>query len=100
MFPVLKSNAYGHGLKEVSTIFRNIDVPYIAVDSFPEYEIVKKYAKKPVLVLGETFVENYQYYNFKKATFCVSSRETLQKLVSLKKNIKIHIFLNTGMNRE
>lgn len=100
LFPVLKSNAYGHGLKEVSKIFKNIDVPYIAVDSFPEYEIVKKYSWKKVLILWETFTQNYQYYDFKKATFCISSLETLQELVGFKEKIKIHLFLNTGMNRE
>lgn len=100
LFPVLKSNAYGHWLKEVSKIFKNIDVPYIAVDSFPEYEIVKKYSWKRVLILWETFTENYQYYDFKKATFCISSLETLQELVGFKEKIKVHLFLNTWMNRE
>jgi alanine racemase len=51
VFPVLKSNAYGHGLKQMVKILRNADVPYLVVDSYPEYQIVKKYSKHHILVI-------------------------------------------------
>ena len=51
LFPVLKSNAYGHGLKQMVKILRRADVPYLAVDSFPEYQIAKKYSNKDILLL-------------------------------------------------
>jgi alanine racemase len=51
VFPVLKSNAYGHGLKQMVKILRNVDVPYVVVDSYPEYQIVKKYSDHHILVL-------------------------------------------------
>ena len=51
IFPVLKSNAYGHGLLQITKILRKTNVPYIAIDSFPEYQVVKKYSDKNVLVL-------------------------------------------------
>lgn len=51
LFPVLKSNAYGHGLKQVVKMLKNTDVPYLAVDSYPEYAIVKKYCKIPILIM-------------------------------------------------
>jgi alanine racemase len=51
IFPVLKSNAYGHGLKQVVKILAKTDVPYIAVDSYPEYVIVRKYSNIPVLLM-------------------------------------------------
>lgn len=71
IFPVLKSNAYGHGLKQIVKMLRNSDVPYIAVDSYPEYVVVKKYCSIPMLIMGETLLENYRKFDFKKATFCV-----------------------------
>lgn len=71
IFPVLKSNAYGHGLKEITKILARTDVPYIAVDSYPEYVIVKKHSKLPILILGETLLENYRHFDHKKTTFCV-----------------------------
>ena len=100
IFPVLKSNAYGHGIKEVSTILRETSVPYICVDSFPEYQIVKTYAKKSSLVIGETLPENYRHYDHRRATPCVYNIATLQALIATWKPRKIHLFLNTGMNRE
>ncbi|MBO4516865.1 alanine racemase [bacterium] len=51
MFPVLKSNAYGHGLELVTKILNKTDAPYLVVDSFPEYQIVKKYSNKNILLL-------------------------------------------------
>ena len=100
IFPVLKSNAYGHGLKQVTKIIRKLDVPYLVVDSFPEYMIVKKYAKQEILLLGETLPDNYYNFNLKKTTFCISNIQTLESIWKMKKKIRIHVFLNTWMNRE
>ena len=100
LFPVLKSNAYGHWLKEISEILKWTKGKYICVDSFPEYQIVKKYSWKKVLVLWETRSENYKYYDLKKTTFCIYNLETLKYLISLNKKITIHLFINTWMNRE
>jgi len=100
VFPVLKSNAYGHGLKEVSTLLKNTSVDYICVDSFPEYQIVKDYATKKSLILGETHPENYAYYDPRRATPAVYRTETLKFLWQTNKPRTIHLFLNTGMNRE
>ena len=71
IFPVLKSNAYGHGLKQIVKMLSRTDVPYIAVDSYPEYVIVKKYSNIPILILGETLLENYRKFDHKKTVFCV-----------------------------
>lgn len=100
IFPVLKSNAYGHGLKQVVKMLKNADVPYIAVDSYPEYIVVKKYCKIPVLIMGETLLENYRKFDHKKTTFCVYNAWTIRHLGRLGKETKIHLFFNTGMNRE
>jgi len=51
IFPVLKSNAYGHGLKQIAKIVKKLDVPYLVVDSFPEYMIVKKHSRQDILLL-------------------------------------------------
>jgi alanine racemase len=100
LFPVLKSNAYGHGLKQVVRMLRNAEVPYIAVDSYPEYITVTKLCKIPVLIMGETLLENYRKFDVKKTTFCVYNVWTIRYLGRLGKPTKIHLFFNTGMNRE
>lgn len=100
VFPVLKSNAYGHGLKQMVKILRNADVPYLVVDSYPEYQIARKYSKHHILVIGETLPSNYKWFDFKRTTFAVYNEATIRTLGRMKKHIKIHLFLNTGMNRE
>lgn len=100
IFPVLKSNAYGHGLHHVSAILKDIDSPYLCVDSFPEYQIVKDATHKKVLVLGETLPQNYRYYNHRRATLVVYTLHALKFLANRRAPFSVHLFLNTGMNRE
>jgi len=100
MFPVLKSNAYGHGLEQVVKVLNKTDAEYLVVDSYPEYVLVKKYSNKPILLLWETLDENYKYFDLKRTTFCVYNLSTLQYLADRGKELNIHIFVNTGMNRE
>jgi alanine racemase len=54
IIPVVKSNAYGHGLKQICQILNTIttiNIPLIAVDSYPEYQIVADTTNKNILVL-------------------------------------------------
>lgn len=100
LFPVIKSNAYGHGIDQILQIYKWLPIKYIVVDSFPEYNIVMRHSKFNVLLLWETLPVNYEKFNFKRTTFCVYNLETLRALAKLDKKLKIHLFLNTGMNRE
>lgn len=100
IFPVVKSNAYGHGISEIVTILNELNPPYICVDSFPEYQIIKKHSNSKALIIWETFPENYRYYKQEYATVCVYNINTIKYLVSKKRKTTIHLFLNTWMNRE
>lgn len=100
IFPVLKSNAYGHWLKQMCKILNKTDVKILVVDSFPEYQIVRDYTNKDILLLWETISHNYKKFDLKRVHFCVYNIETIRYISKLKKKIKIHLFLNTGMNRE
>ncbi len=100
IFPVLKSNAYGHGLEQVAKALATSDVPYICVDSVPEYFLAKKYAKKPVLLIWETLPDNYSSLDHRWATPCIYNIATLKKLIATWRWWKVHLFLNTWMNRE
>jgi len=50
--------------------------------------------------MGETFSENYQYFDARNTSFCIWNISTLEYLISLDQLFHIHLFLNTGMNRE
>jgi len=100
IFPVIKSNAYGFWLKQVLGILNKTDIHTVCVDSFIEYQLVKDYSDKKVLVLWETYNDNYKNFSFSRTSFCVYNISTIKYLVWLNKKIKIHLFINTWMNRE
>lgn len=100
IFPVLKSNAYGHGLKEVARILNDSPAKMVAVDSFPEAQIVYKNFKGKVLFLNEMPLKAYEYCQFKRSEFCVYNSATLQYLAKHHRGVSIHLFYNSGMNRE
>lgn len=98
--PVLKSNAYGHGLKLVGGfIDQEIKPEFICVDSLYEaYELQKINVKSKILILGYTLPENFKYkkINFHLPVFDI---ETLKILNKYQPGIKVHIKIDTGMNR-
>lgn len=100
IFPVLKSNAYGHGIKEICQILNRTAVPLIAVDSFPEAQIAYRYFKGKILILGEMPLRVYRHCRFKRTEFVVYNEETLKYLARFGKQVSLHLFVNSGMNRE
>jgi alanine racemase len=100
VFPVLKSNAYGHGLEEVGKILNDTRAPYLAVDSRPEALRLMKVTNKPFLLLGQTYPANYACMDLRRVTPCVYSLDVIHALLDMQTPVRIHLFLNTGMNRE
>lgn len=100
VFPVLKSNAYGHGLNEMVQILKGFDFPYIAVDSYYEALQIWKTHKRPVLIMGPNIPENLSSFKWKNLALGVSNLQVLSAVAKLKNPVKIHLFVNTGMNRE
>lgn len=100
IFPVLKSNAYGHGLKEICLILNKTQTKMVAVDSYPEAQIVYRYFKGKVLILGEMPLRAYSYCKFKRTEFVIYNEATLRYLARYGKRARIHLFVNSGMNRE
>ncbi|HMT01449.1 MAG TPA: alanine racemase [Candidatus Absconditabacterales bacterium] len=100
LIPVLKANAYGHGIKQICEILKGTDVEMVAVDSFPEYQMVRDFSRFQVLLIGECHQSVYENVDWNRTVAAVYTLETARFLISLKKNIRVHLFLNTGMNRE
>lgn len=100
LFPVLKANAYGHGLKELCTILNHTNAQMVALDSYPEAQIAYKYFKGKILLLSEMPLSLYRHCNFKRTEFVVYNEVTLRHLAKYKKKANVHLFINTGMNRE
>jgi len=97
---IVKSNAYGHGLVQVAQIADKLGAPYLIVDSVYEALILKDArVKTPIMVLGFTATENLKKKKY-PFTFVVADKESLKVMVNFQTHAPIHVFINTGMNRE
>lgn len=99
--PVLKSNAYGHGLIPVAKfIDSKLKVPYIMVDSLYEaYELFKEKIKTPIMIMGYTDPRNYSTWKKLPFTFTVYDIDSLESLNKHQPGARVHIKLDTGMCR-
>jgi alanine racemase len=89
IFPVLKSNAYGHGILQILDILKEEKFPYIVVDSFPEYQIIHNNSNFKILIMWETLPENYRYFDYSRTSVAIYNLSTLNYLISLNKRIHI-----------
>lgn len=99
--PVLKSNAYGHGLDLLSSfIDREIKPSFVCVDSLYEaYELYKSGFRGDILIMGYTHPDNYSVWKKLPFIFSVYDTNTLKALSKYQPGARIHIKIETGMNR-
>lgn len=100
--PVLKSNAYGHGLVEVAEILDKESIAFLVLDSLYEALVLRSRGiKSKILIIGYTEVGNMVSSRLAGASFAVTSLEQLKELaVKAHNKIKIHLKIDTGMNRQ
>ena len=100
--PVLKSNAYGHGLVPVAEILDKEKIAFLVLDSLHEAMILRNNGiKSDILIIGYTQLDNILKSNLSKISFTVTSLEQLEEIaaaVSMK--TKIHLKIDTGMHRQ
>lgn len=100
--PVIKSNAYGHGLIPVAKFIEsNIkDIPFVCVDSLYEaYELTNNRINVPTLIMGYTNPQNYHTLRKLPYIFGISDLQSLISLGKHQPNETIHLELDTGMSR-
>ncbi len=96
---IIKANAYGHGAKNIGKILEN----YNMCDSFGVAAISEGINLRnegvtlPILVLGDSisFLEAYNY----NITLTCYNLEMAKKIKEFNKPLKVHIKIDTGMNR-
>ncbi len=100
--PVLKSNAYGHGITEVANILEGRpSIPFFIVETYFEAERLRRAGiTTPIVVIGFTPPETIQASSLTNVSFAVSSLEMLRQLSnSLTADQPLHLKIDTGMNR-
>jgi len=99
VIPVLKGNAYGHGIEQVATALKDQSLPYIAVDGYFEALRVRKVSQQPVLVMGAIKPENFAKLTYDQFAFVVQDKAAIRALGKTGKHVVVHLECNTGMNR-
>lgn len=96
--PVLKSNAYGHGIDIIANILENHELPFFVIDSYFEAKKLRDYGiKTPLLIIGYVKPENINSSKLKDISYTIISIEHLKQI---KNETKIHLKIDTGMHRQ
>jgi alanine racemase len=103
--PVLKSNAYGHGLAEVASILAKSDfaksIPFFVVDSYFEALALRSAGvHHQILVIGYTRPETIISSRLERIVYTITSLEMLRFFESIDRPIHIHLKIDTGMHRQ
>lgn len=101
-FGVVKGNAYGHGITYVINELIDSGINYLAVSSLEEALEVRNINKKiPILCLEPIAIEYIDICIKNKITITVHEFNYAKELINknLNKNIKIHLKIDSGMNR-
>lgn len=88
---VIKDNAYGHGINEISSLAKEYGIDNVYVKSDDEAELVAKYNFNSIIILNS--IKKHS----KKNVSCVIN--SLDDLKFSQKNSNIELEINTGLNR-
>lgn len=98
-FGVVKGDAYGHGMHVINTLIEN-GINYLAVSNLDEAIKIRNINKHiPILCLEPIDLKWLDICSKENITITVSSLDYVKKIKNFKKNIKVHIKIDTGMNR-
>jgi alanine racemase len=99
--PVLKSNAYGHGLVEVATILQIEQPPFFVVDSVYEARVLRARGSTiPILIVGYVSPDSVATNKLRDVAFTVTSLEMLRLMCEANVSALVHIKIDTGMRRQ
>ena len=105
MIGVIKANAYGHGAVPVAHLMEGKDYIWgYAVANVPEAEELRDAGlKKPILILGYVFPEDYQtlvkWISVRQCLIMKQLKRYLQEAQKAGKVHPIHLAFDTGMTR-
>lgn len=96
---VVKANCYGHGLKAIEPMIK-AGCNYLAVATLDEALNVRAlYPNIPILCLGIIYKKDLEVCLQHNITITINSKEYFDSIKELNLPLKVHLKLNTGMNR-
>lgn len=102
LWPVVKSNAYGHGVSEVVDILKdNSDVSGFMVASLEEAMVIKNMTKKPIMVLSYFDRDDIELLKkvYSQISLPVYDFDTIDYLDDLKLDLNVNLKIDTGTSR-
>jgi len=101
VIPVLKSNAYGHGLKESWTILKKESPPWIAVNYIAEAEVLRSLGfRGRLLVVGPAVENGFAKADTLELDLVVGNMELLRIWATSPGKCRVHVKIDTGMSRQ
>jgi len=96
----VKGNAYGHGLDLIVRQL-NENVDWWAVNAVYEADVIRKSGfDKPILILGYVSVENLEKVVELGCRLVIYSKETVEALGRIGRPVKVHLKVESGLNRQ
>ena len=95
---VVKANAYGCGYYKVIETMDKAGINFFTVNSIEEALEVRKYTKNGILILSPILLNNIDECIKNNISITIDNLEYL-KQIKQTINLKVHIAINTGMNR-
>jgi alanine racemase len=104
VMPILKANAYGHGLVEVARVLERLGAPYVGVAYLEEgLRLRQQGVRLPVLVLGGIVGSQIPRFVQENLTLTASSVDKLRAIeahaAAAGRPALVHLKIDTGMER-
>ena len=104
IMPILKANAYGHGLLRIAQLFEDLKADYLGVAVVEEGILLReKGINIPILVLGGVWGNQVPLFLKHNLTITASSIDKLNQIDDtagvMKVKAKVHLKIDTGMER-
>lgn len=104
VMPVLKANAYGHGLVRVAQLYEELKADYLGVAVVEEGILLREMGIKiPILVLGGVWGNQIPLFLKNNLTITASSIDKLKQIDETAEQMKtkaiVHLKIDTGMER-
>lgn len=105
MAVIVKANAYGHGILEISKLASQYDTDWLGVNSLEEALLLRKNGiNLPIILLGYVPLSELQEAVENNLRLTVYNQETIDKLDEITSKIKrkayLHVKLETGTHRQ
>lgn len=104
LMPILKANAYGHGLARVAKLYEELKADYLGVAVVEEGILLREMGiKMPILVLGGIWGNQIPLFLKHNLSITASSIDKLKQIDETAEQLKIkavvHLKIDTGMER-